>query len=162
MNEKNNITIESDLFMDLRAAFNRVLNRTLHSMKSKDSNSAEITIKLNVLFNDEYQDGDENIIMPKFSHKITSISKFKDEENGRDSGEHVICYDDETETFTLKHINENQVSMDDEVTEETEEIKELPAESNEIPALEAAEPVENDNIEAIDVEYEDVETETEE
>lgn len=47
MNEKNNITIESDLFMDLRAAFNRVLNRTLHSMKSKDSNSAEITIKLN-------------------------------------------------------------------------------------------------------------------
>lgn len=59
--KKDKIIIESDLFMDLRAAFNRVLDRTLHNMKSKDSDTAEVTIKLNVKFKDEYQDGDERL-----------------------------------------------------------------------------------------------------
>lgn len=158
--KKDKIIIESDLFMDLRAAFNRVLDRTLHNMKSKDSDTAEVTIKLNVKFKDEYQDGDESVVTPEFSHKVTSISKFKDEESGRDSGEYAIIFDDETGVPILRRINDNQISIDDELQDELKEDESLMIGAKEYPALESSdmkEENEPDESDVIDIDYQDVE-----
>lgn len=111
--QENKIIIESDMFMDLRAGFNKILGRTLGSMKQKGSDNAELTVKLNIGLTEEYSDDNECVYRPDFKHKVSSILKVKDEISGRDSGEFAIVFDEETGECIARKTGFDQVSIDE-------------------------------------------------
>lgn len=152
----NKIIIESDMFMDLRAGFNKILGRTLASMKQKGSDNAELTVKLSIGLTEEYSDDNECVYRPDFKHKVSSILKVKDEISGRDSGEFAIVFDEETGECVARKTGMEQINIDDFENEDepTEPLMIEGEVNNELPEVEQDEEV-DDNI--IDAEYEEVE-----
>ncbi|MCI5892252.1 MAG: hypothetical protein MRZ66_02455 [Clostridiales bacterium] len=150
--QDNKIIIESDMFMDLRAGFNKILGRTLTSMKQKGSDNAELTVKLSIGLTEEYSDDNECVYRPDFKHKVSSILKVKDEISGRDSGEFAIVFDEETGECIARKTGMDQINIDEfENEEDTAELLMIEGDANN--AL--PDPEQDDDI--IDAEYEEVE-----
>lgn len=150
--QDNKIIIENDMFMDLRAGFNKILGRTLTSMKQKGSDNAELTVKLSIGLTEEYSDDNECVYRPDFKHKVSSILKVKDEISGRDSGEFAIVFDEETGECIARKTGMDQINIDEfENEEDTAELLMIEGDANN--AL--PDPEQDDDI--IDAEYEEVE-----
>lgn len=121
MNNQNTLTlkIESEAFAPLRTDLNTILKRTLTNMEHKQSDTAEISVKLKIelakmpIRDDAFDDNLRYTVRPKFVHKVSSVLQVKDEESGSMSGEYELVWDDEAGEYVMRPIHDPQISMDD-------------------------------------------------
>lgn len=105
------MTLDSDIFDQLRTDFNFVLQRLIGNMLEKESNDGSMTLKLDISLDNEYiPNFDENvdgetreIHKPKFKHKVTSSVQIKDEKSGNMDSEMELVMD-ENGCYVLKPI----------------------------------------------------------
>ena len=105
------MTLDSDIFDQLRTDFNFVLQRLIGNMLEKESNDGSMTLKLDISLDNEYiPNFDENvdgetreIHKPKLKHKVTSSVQIKDEKSGNMDSEMELVMD-ENGCYVLKPI----------------------------------------------------------
>lgn len=114
------LNIESDAFKSMRNDFDKLLKKTLYNMTAKESNSAELTIKLKIdLLPTQtigYRDGKESVdeyLKPTFTHKINSVMTTKLEESGIFNGEYALVWDEELQDYVAKPVGAQQASFFD-------------------------------------------------
>ena len=112
------LNIESDAFKSMRVDFDKVLKKTLYNMTAKESNSAELTIKVKVdLLPTKtvgYTDGKESIneyLKPTFTHKINSVMTTKLEESGIFNGEYALVWDEDLQDYVAKPVGVQQTTI---------------------------------------------------
>lgn len=116
------LTLENEAFNSLKTDFNQVLRRTLANMERKESEQAELTVKLKIsLEKDTTPDFDEkryntvrDIVRPTFTHKVSSVMQMKFEESGIWGGNYELIWDEVSGDYVLRPINDNQLSIFDE------------------------------------------------
>ena len=123
------MTLDSDIFDQLRTDANFVLQRLIGNMLEKESDEGTMTLKLEISFDNEFipnydknVDGEtREIHKPKFKHKITSSVQIKDEKSGNMDSEMELVMD-ENGCYVLKPIaNTEQRSLfDDDFQDEKE------------------------------------------
>lgn len=118
LNQKLNMNIESGAFDSLRDDFNKILKRTLANMEKKESDAAEITLKLkiNLLRRTipDYtgsQPAEREALQPKIEHKIGSVMQIKDEECGFLKGEYELVLDDSIGDYVIRPIDDGQIDL---------------------------------------------------
>lgn len=83
MENNQPLTIESDVFTELRNAINVMLKNTLEKMISKDGDQAELKVSLKItLVKNAAPDSDPQSFQPMFEHKVSSILQYKNELSG--------------------------------------------------------------------------------
>lgn len=113
------LTLESEIFNELKENFNQILQKTLINMESKESEQAELTLKLKIsLINDTAPDFSEvryraerDIIRPTFSHKISSVMQTKCEKSGEVMGDYELVWAQEKGGYVMRPIDNGQISM---------------------------------------------------
>lgn len=124
MNNKNDVlalTIESDTFNGLKTDFDHVLRKTLKNMEQKDSEQAELTLKLKISLEKDsvpdFSKSDDtmrNIVCPTFAHKISSVMQIKCVKNGEFGGDYELVWDEEAGDYVMRPIDDGQGSLFDE------------------------------------------------
>lgn len=115
------LSIKSDVFNALTSDFDAIMRKTIMNMETKDSEEAEITVKVKVslkkqeikCFNYATEGSMKNIIKPEFSHKVSSLMSIKNDLSGKLKGDFEIVYDKELGKYILRNIADGQVSIDD-------------------------------------------------
>ncbi len=116
-NQPYRMTITSGAFEKMRGDFDKVLQNTLRNMEQKDSDYAEISMKLKItLIRSEVSDGSgaymtREILKPRFDHKVTSVMNIKDEESGFFKEECELVWDRESGTYIAVPLDGGQMSM---------------------------------------------------
>ena len=113
------LTLESEIFNELKENFNAVLQKTLINMESKESEQAELTMKLKIsLTNDTAPDFSEvkyraerEIIRPTFTHKISSVMQTKCEKSGEVIGDYELVWDKDGGKYIMRPIDNGQMTM---------------------------------------------------
>ena len=104
---KEKIGIENSAFDRMREDFDRMLQATIGNMLKRQTDSASITIKLNIVLDSE-EYGEEfdrhTRTVPKFDHKITSVFQTKSEVSGKHTDRCELVYDDIGDVFYLCKI----------------------------------------------------------
>lgn len=136
------MTLDSDIFDQLRTDANFVLQRLIGNMFEKESDEGTMTLKLEISFDNEFipnydknVDGEtREIHKPKFKHKITSSVQIKDEKSGNMDSEMELVMD-ENGCYVLKPIaNTEQRSLfDDDFQDEKENETEEQDDSTALP-----------------------------
>lgn len=115
------LTLSSDTFNALKSDFDQVLRKTLTNMENKDSEQAELTVKLKIsLTKDEApnfdsldRDAKREVVKPKFDHKVSSVMQIKDEQTGTLGGNYELVWDGELGQYVMKEIKDGQYSLFD-------------------------------------------------
>lgn len=129
--DKNNVltlTMESEAFNGLKTDFNQVLRRTLTNMERKESEQAELTVKLKISlekdtapdFREVRHRAERDIVRPTFTHKISSVMQIKCEKSGVLSGDYELVWDEEIGDYIMRPIDDGQLSLFDENGKPTE------------------------------------------
>ena len=113
------LTLESEIFNELKENFNAVLQKTLINMESKESEQAELTMKLKIsLTNDTAPDFSEikykaerEIVRPTFTHKISSVMQTKCEKSGEVIGDYELVWDKDSGKYIMRPIDNGQMTM---------------------------------------------------
>ena len=113
------LTLESELFNEMKEDFNLILQKTLMNMENKKSEQAELTMKLKIsLTNDTVPDFSEvkynaerEIVRPTFSHKISSVMQIKCEKSGKIIGDYELVWDKEIGRYVMRTIDNGQMTM---------------------------------------------------
>lgn len=113
------LTLESEIFNELKENFNAVLQKTLINMESKESEQAELTLKMKIsLTNDTAPDFSEvkhraerEIIRPTFTHKISSVMQTKCEKSGEVIGDYELVWDKDSGKYIMRPIDNGQMTM---------------------------------------------------
>lgn len=125
---KELLSINNSVFEDLRNDIDNIINRTIGNMQQRETDSADITIKLAVkleqasIADREAGNGCVKTIQKlKFGYAITSAMQIKDKESGALKGEYQLVWNEEEGRYELAPIDDGQMSMfDDELfTERT-------------------------------------------
>ncbi|MGN1133338.1 MAG: hypothetical protein ACI4RN_02670 [Oscillospiraceae bacterium] len=112
--KKMDLTLDSDAFIGLKNSFNAIIKETLKKMQKKDVETADITIKLSISYEDYASDvSDELIRMPRFEHKITSKMQVKSESIGCIPAGFELKYDEENDKYYLQEFKKAQLDMFD-------------------------------------------------
>ena len=117
--KENALNMNSDVFESLINDFNGVLKKTLGNMRSKQSEVAEITLKLKITLKEEEvadaysESGRRDVVKPTFAHKVGSVMQIKEETSGTAKGNYEIVYDDETKEYIIRPIDDGQVTFED-------------------------------------------------
>lgn len=125
MNTKKeyDLSINQEIFDNLRSDFDLVLQRAVGNMKMKGAEEATLTLKLSiVLEEEEVYDTDENgnesdvrmITKPSFSHEVSSVMQVKDKKKGALSGEYNLVWDSNAKKYVVCPIDNGQTSLFDE------------------------------------------------
>lgn len=159
--QKNNVlalTMESEAFNGLKTDFNQVLRRTLTNMERKESEQAELTVKLKISlekdtapdFSEVRYRAERDIVRPTFTHKISSVMQIKCEKSGVLSGDYELVWDEESGDYVMRPIEDGQLSLFDENGQPNEPLclGEGASEDGEPRCIETAEDTEPDIIEA--------------
>ncbi len=131
MEKKNNtfaLTLDSDAFGALKNDFNKILTGTLMNMEKRESESAELTVKLKITlrkdtapdFSEVGYKAERDIVRPTFSHKISSVMQMKLEESGVLGGDYELVWDDDKCGYIIRPIDNGQTSIFDEQPQESE------------------------------------------
>ena len=117
------LTMESEAFTALKSDFNQVLRRTLTNMERKESEQAELTLKLKISlekdtapdFREVRYRAERDIVRPTFTHKISSVMQIKCEKSGILSGDYELVWDADSGDYIMRPIDNGQISLlDDE------------------------------------------------
>lgn len=147
------LSIDSNTFSALKEDFNKVLNRTLGNMQSKESDEATLTLKLNIKtmeievpdFESSRSGATRKAYKPRFDHKISSVMQIKTEEAGSLKGEYELVWDEDQQEFVMRPIdNGQQTIFDDVITADYVTVDDEPVTSAKVltsgtPVLEAPE-----------------------
>lgn len=115
------LTLNDDTFNTLKADFDGILKKTLFNMQKKDSDVAEIRISLKISFDKEMvsdtsvnnMDGQREVVIPKFDHKVSSVLQIKDELSGTLGGKYELEYNKARKNFVMREIISPQTTLDD-------------------------------------------------
>lgn len=122
--KENALNMNSDVFESLINDFNGVLKKTLGNMRSKQSEVAEITLKLKITLEEEEvadsysENGRRDVVKPTFAHKVGSVMQIKEETSGTAKGNYEIVYDEETKEYIIRPIDDGQVTFADSMFED--------------------------------------------
>lgn len=112
---KNNVfelTMESNAFASLKSDFDQILRRTLANMECKESEQAELTIKLKVsLEKFVAPNSTRDIVKPTFKHKISSVMQIKDEKSGYLGGNYELIWDGERGDYIIRPLDDGQMDF---------------------------------------------------
>ncbi len=121
MNQQNvwALTLSSDTFNALKSDFDQVLRKTLTNMENKESEQAELTVKLKISlmkeqapnFDSLIPGAQREVIKPKFDHKVSSVMQIKDEKTGTLSGNYELVWDGELGQYVMREIKYTQLSI---------------------------------------------------
>lgn len=117
-NSMERIEMNSEVFTSMRADFDKLLYRTIKCMLEKDSSSATVALRLDIelmrtsLIDELSDTGVREVIVPKFSHKISSVMQIKTEEKGRTEGVYELTYDDIACKYAVKEIGGDQTTFE--------------------------------------------------
>lgn len=114
------LSITDSIFEGVRANFNAILTRTLHTMRSKGSDNGKINMELKIsLEHDILEVGSavfgketKEYTNPRFEHKITSTIQIKDEVTGKIEGKYELAEEDGL--YFVQEIENPQRSLFDE------------------------------------------------
>ena len=115
------LTLNSSTFVALKADFDNALQKTLRNMQQKGSEAAEVKVSLKISFikgviSDillDNPEGQREMIIPQFDHKVSSVLQIKDEASGRLGGEFELVYDEARKDYVMREIVSPQTSLDD-------------------------------------------------
>lgn len=112
------LSLSDDTFNALKSDFDQVLGRTLDNMENKESELAEMTIKVKIMLDkrqiaDPDNGGQREIVVPKFDHKVSSVMQVKYEKKGMLSGDYELVFDRSIGKYVIRNINDGQTSMFD-------------------------------------------------
>lgn len=113
------LSLEGKTFCDLKQDFDTILRSTLNNMEKKDSNAAEITIKLKIsldrgMIPDAFVNGvmsKRSAVIPQIEHKISSVMQIKENVEGMIGGDYELVRDDDSGTWVMRKIVDPQMSM---------------------------------------------------
>jgi len=113
------LLITDEIFNELRTNFNSVLIKTLHTMRSKGSDSGKVNLELKISLEHgilEYSSfafGNEKreYTNPVFEHKVTSTIQIKDEVTGKIKGKYELVSEDGS--YYVQEIENQQCSFFD-------------------------------------------------
>lgn len=108
---KEFISIDSLAFSRLRDNFNDVMRDTLLTMQNKESTSASLTVKIDISLTPQAA-GERTMIVPIFTHKVTSAIQMKEERSGKFGGRHELYYDELYKNFAMREIPPIDGQMD--------------------------------------------------
>lgn len=116
------LNINSEAFEPMKNDFDRVLKKTLSNMYSKQSDVAEITLKLKITLEEETAPeinegvvtGTREIIVPTLNHKLSSVMQIKEETSGTFKGNYELVYDEDAQKFVIRPVEDAQMTFGDE------------------------------------------------
>lgn len=109
--------IMSEAFIELRDSFDSVLEKTIATMMSKDSDESTLTLKLNInltrdsVIDKNAPEGVRAVIRPEFSHKVSSVMQIKQEEQGKTEQQYELVWDELRKEFGMKPIGSQQMTF---------------------------------------------------
>jgi hypothetical protein len=88
-------------------------------MENKESEQAELTVKLKISlmkeqapnFDSLIPGAQREVIKPKFDHKVSSVMQIKDEKTGTLSGNYELVWDGELGQYVMREIKDPQLSI---------------------------------------------------
>lgn len=110
---ERNLHIDDEAFEGMRMDADRVLQKLIKNMVEKGALEGSLTIKVDVLFQQEYipnydpeiEGESRKVLMPSFSHKVGSVMQIKDEAKGGSKYDGFeLIWDDEAGEFVMKPI----------------------------------------------------------
>ena len=115
------LTLNSNTFAVLKADFDNVLQKTLANMQQKGSEAAEVKVSLKISFDKgvvsdispDNLDGQKEVIIPRFAHKVASVLQIKDEISGTLGGEYALVYDAGRQDYVMREIISPQTNLSD-------------------------------------------------
>lgn len=115
------LSLNGNAFAVLKADFDNVLQKTLTNMQQKGSEAAEVKIGLKISFDKEVMsgiqinnlDGQKEVVIPRFDHKVASVLQIKDEVSGSLGGEYALVYDNVRKDYVMREIVSPQTTLDD-------------------------------------------------
>lgn len=119
---KYDLTLDGEVFNCLKSDFNRMLNSLLSTMESKESEEADVTIKLKVTLkegtapdlNITAYSAEREILVPKFEHAISTTVQIKDKKTGFVGGSNYeLFFDRKTGVYAMRPIKDAQRSIYD-------------------------------------------------
>ena len=116
MDEFNELTINNDVFSDMRNKFDGVLQRLIKSMLETKSDEGSITLKIDVDMvtqaipntNEEFGGEFREIHVPEFEYKVSSQVALKDESKGNNNPEKEVVYDPDKKMYVLKFVADTE------------------------------------------------------
>lgn len=107
-----NLDFDGETFNPVRHDADGVIKRLVKNMVEKGSNEGTVNIKINVSFGKQKVGTDEqnsrDVIVPGFTHKITSTMQIKDDINGGLSFDEMeLVWDEEKNEYVIKPITGN-------------------------------------------------------
>lgn len=112
-------TLDAAAFNTMRADFDRVLVDTIGSMMTKSSDTATVSLKLDIdllrtsVPDSNAPDGVRDVIMPRFQYKVSSVMQMKTEEKGKADGTYELSWDDNRQEYAMKALSEGQITFYD-------------------------------------------------
>lgn len=121
-NQKQDISIDSEVFSQMRESFDRILEHLLVKMEERQEEQGEITLKLKVElrhtevdnFNPAIATETREATVPYFSHIIQSVVQEKHQIKGCCENNCEVVWDPVAGSYALVPLEEAQVSMYDE------------------------------------------------
>lgn len=110
-------TLDAEAFEKMRNDFDRFLINTIRSMMTKNSDTATISLKLDInlirttMVDDEAPDGVRDVIKPVFEHKVSSVMQTKTEEKGKADGSYELSWDSVRNEYAMRVITEGQMTF---------------------------------------------------
>ncbi len=139
---REEMTLDSDVFEQARKAFDTMLQKLFRSMSNSKSDQGSITLKVDVSMNKiDITDSDGTVRVgdsPSFKHTITTQVPVKDSIGGSSNMNMEMVFDEESGTYILRHAPvDGQMTIFDqmeEVHQEAEDVtgQALPGPSNAI------------------------------
>lgn len=122
------LTLDSEAFNAFKQDFQLLLNSTIATMQQKEVEDATITVKFDITLQPSANpnvdapgsDGERDVTMPLFKHKVTAAMKIKSERTGFVGGpDYELGWDNENHTWCMvpvaesKYADEAQASIFD-------------------------------------------------
>lgn len=116
---RDNLTIRSEIFNTLVADFDNILELTLKNMIDKQEDSGEISVKINIellkgyipVLDVEDETETRDVVIPKFSHKISSTMKIEEKASGKAKNGYELFFNDYTGEYEIRKLDDGQVSL---------------------------------------------------
>ena len=105
MNNTQKLSIDSEIFAQVRSDFDNALLKTVGNMISKDCDHAEITLKVKIDFNEVSEERNgvfRRVVRPEFEHQVSTAMSFKGKLTGSYKEDCELICDEHSEKYALK------------------------------------------------------------
>lgn len=170
------LSLNDSTFAELKDSFDKILNRTVGNMLMKGTTDATLTLKLGISINKKSVNtntGYADVDMPSFKYEVGSVMQVKDKVSGTMEEYMAMVWDEETQSFVMRKVDDGQTCMFDDEGNIVEVVEEEPAllpgdtevdaedymEEEEVETVEIVEEVEGEDGEDEDYAYEEPEDE---